>query len=149
MTDLTSIPACRAFAENVLEQLHGAEVEAVETLAKARRGCFRVDVRFDSHITAGTRPFLELILQCFPSASILHSTSNPSTSTLTASPPLQILSTVHHLNFPLRLGYHKLCLVISARSPHKELPPLLQSTCSMLGGRGALLRVLCLISGFQ
>ena len=89
MADLTSNSACRAFAEHVLEQLHGAEVEAVETSAKSRRGCCRVDVRFDSHVIAGTRPFLELILQCFSSqASILHSTCNPSTSTSTASLPM-------------------------------------------------------------
>ena len=70
MADLTSIHACRAFAENLLEQLHGAEAEAVESSPKSRRGCYRVDVRFDSHIATGSRPFLKIALQTFPSASI-------------------------------------------------------------------------------
>ena len=33
------------FAENLLEQLHGAKVEAAETSPKSRRRCCRVDVR--------------------------------------------------------------------------------------------------------
>ena len=32
------------FAENLHEQLHGAEAEAVETSPKSRRRCCRVDV---------------------------------------------------------------------------------------------------------
>lgn len=67
-------------------------------------------------------------------------------------PPLQILLTLHpypHPNFRPRLGQHELCLVISASSPRQVLPPLLESTCSLLGGRTACLRTLCFILGFQ
>ena len=107
MADLTSIPARRAFAGNLLEQLHGAEEEAVESSPKSRRGCCKADVRFDSCIMAGTRPFLKVFLQGFPSASTPHSTSSSSSFTSAAFPPLQILSTLHpypHPNVPLRLG---------------------------------------------
>ena len=55
------------FAENLLEQLHSAEAEAVETSPKSRRHCCRVDVQLrttkaNQLIISGTRFFGENLM---------------------------------------------------------------------------------------
>lgn len=113
-SEFTWLPACRAFVENLLKQLQGA----------GRRGCCRVDVRFGSH-TIGTRPF---------------PLSNPPNFPFCLNPPFHFES----LHNCLSLHFKFSILPSTPRGRHAKSPPLLESTCSMLGG--AQLKVLCLIS---
>ena len=80
--------------------------------------------------------------------------SNPPTFPFCLNPPFQL---VFHLNcLSLHSKFHQpsnptllQTSLYPSGSPREVLPLLLESTCSMLGGRSARLRVLCLISGVQ
>ena len=109
MAGLASIPARRAFAESLLEQLHDAEAEAVKPHKCLDAGV--TGYTFDlvpMRLALGSNPSSPLMPNSPPSTSNSNESQNPSISTL--------LQTSLH-----PLPHDKLRLVNSTRSPHEVL----------------------------
>jgi hypothetical protein len=114
---------CRAFAENLFEQLHGAKAEAVQNCDEVLQT--RRSISFPYYGWHKALPLIPFRLN-HPShleSLVFH---------LNCLPPLQILSILFPYpppKFPLPSDN-----VNAASSfPRYRLPPLLESTCSMLG----------------
>ncbi|KIJ95699.1 hypothetical protein K443DRAFT_11205 [Laccaria amethystina LaAM-08-1] len=87
ITDLTGIPACRAFAENLLEHLHGAEAEPVRNLDEVLQS--RRSTRFPYYGLHSAFPLIPFRLDSpfHPESLVFHLKRSPPASN-SINPPL-------------------------------------------------------------